>query len=808
MPPSENNQRRIAVVVNSLTGDELKAGNRDVSRIYSILTDQELGACSTDSPKPLHECKSRNELWDFIAPVIDNWHLTDQFIFYFSGHGTVRNGRYCLQIGPSSSGVLPFDSLMSDLDASGVQRAIIILDACHSGAVIQGSKNSNILSSMIINESIPKGIAIIASSRASQTSHEMPDGSASVFTDLLCRGIETGLEQECTFDGLISVDNIVSYISKKLKKDKKYSSFLQQPVFRIDKAERPIWLAKNKSGKAYENKTTCDKRNIRTPEELKILYEQTVHTEHPCFGSSLDDLDWSLIETYAEKVHEDKLNIQNREIFLSKLKFFSPLADNPTLHQSAVLCFATHPERMYSQAKSNFVLGDQASNSFERYEVTGPLSIQVRELIRRTTESLRRTASIADNGERVEKYEIDLDVIRELISNAVTHRDYRSNSVVKVTVNSDYIEIQNPGTFPDLLSWIELLECSDSPVSKPVNGAISQYLANLLVFEGIGRGFRIIYNYIAKHGKDSIKFKELPGPTTSVQILRPIIRDATKQVGIQGNSHIISGTGSIHINHYPTPPPPRQLPLLEACFLHREEELVWLNERLHPGAVVAVCGPGGMGKSALAAQAVHQLEPARFPDGIVFHSFYHQPKVETALQAICAAFQIEVKAGLESAVRQALSGRKALLILDGAEEADDLSALLKLRGACGVLITSRKTEDAPAELMQVRPLTEQQAEDVFRQYSGPVIDTASVQGICKLLGGWPVSLRIAGQYLSSTGENAADYLRWIEQEPFKELGSGQHQEENTALLLRRSVAQVSDDARLALSVAGCLASGP
>ncbi|RWX46711.1 Tetratricopeptide repeat-containing protein, partial [Candidatus Electrothrix aarhusensis] len=61
-------------------------------------------------------------------------------------------------------------------------------------------------------------------------------------------------------------------------------------------------------------------------------------------------------------------------------------------------------------------------------------------------------------------------------------------------------------------------------------------------------------------------------------------------------------------------------------------------------------------------------------------------------------------------------------------------------------------------------------------------------------------------YLHSTGEPALDYLRWLEQEPFKELGDGeQHQAENAALLLQRSVAQVGEDARLVLGLAGCLA---
>ncbi len=253
---------------------------------------------------------------------------------------------------------------------------------------------------------------------------------------------------------------------------------------------------------------------------------------------------------------------------------------------------------------------------------------------------------------------------------------------------------------------------------------------------------------------------------------------------------------------------PHDPPTPEPCFLHRETELVWLNERLHPGAVVAVCGPGGMGKSALAAQAVSKLEPARFPDGIVFHSFYHQASTETALQAICAAFQVEAKAGLETTLRTVLSGKQALLILDGTEEADDLPAVLRLRGACGVLITSRKNADAPDALLELKPLDEQPAEEVFLRYSGPVTDAASVAAICKLLHGWPVALRIAGRYLRSTKESAADYLRWLEKKPFKKLGDGQHKEDNIALLLGRSVAQVSADAVQALRLAGVLAFAP
>jgi tetratricopeptide (TPR) repeat protein len=146
--------------------------------------------------------------------------------------------------------------------------------------------------------------------------------------------------------------------------------------------------------------------------------------------------------------------------------------------------------------------------------------------------------------------------------------------------------------------------------------------------------------------------------------------------------------------------------------------------------------------------------------------------------------------------------------LDGAEEADDLPAILKLCGYCCVLITTKKRADAHGLRLDLAPLEERPAAEIFCACSGAAADDASVKGILKILGGWPVALRIAGRCLSGAGESAADCLRWLEKAPFKELGHGEHQEENAALLLRRSVDAVSEDARLALGLAGCLAFAP
>lgn len=140
-------------------------------------------------------------------------------------------------------------------------------------------------------------------------------------------------------------------------------------------------------------------------------------------------------------------------------------------------------------------------------------------------------------------------------------------------------------------------------------------------------------------------------------------------------------------------PVPLQKPLRAQHFTGRDLELARLLADLQPGKQLTLCGPGGMGKTALAAEAVWRLVPGdeppeRFPDGVIFHTFYHQPQAATALEAITRACGVEPRPTPRDAARMALAGRRALLILDGAEAADDLDAVLQVAGSCGVLIAT------------------------------------------------------------------------------------------------------------------------
>ncbi|MEW5989587.1 MAG: AAA family ATPase, partial [Chloroflexota bacterium] len=146
---------------------------------------------------------------------------------------------------------------------------------------------------------------------------------------------------------------------------------------------------------------------------------------------------------------------------------------------------------------------------------------------------------------------------------------------------------------------------------------------------------------------------------------------------------------------------PLQRPPQAPHFTGRQPELDWLLARLQPGRAVTLCGPGGVGKTALAAAALWSLAPdqsppERFPDGILFHSFYNQSQAALCLEHVARSLGEDPRPTPHEAAQRALSGRVALVVLDGAENADDLAAVLQLCGSGGVLITSRRRRDAQA----------------------------------------------------------------------------------------------------------------
>ncbi len=215
---------------------------------------------------------------------------------------------------------------------------------------------------------------------------------------------------------------------------------------------------------------------------------------------------------------------------------------------------------------------------------------------------------------------------------------------------------------------------------------------------------------------------------------------------------------------------PAQLPMGVRGFTGRGEELAQLDRilvsaALQPSAVVisALSGTAGVGKTALAVHWARHAQES-FPDGQLYvnlRGFGSGGSVLSPAEAVRGfldAFGVppaRVPAGLEAQTglyRSLLAGRRVLVVLDNARDAEQVRPLLPGAPGCLALVTSRRllTGLAVAEgahLLTVGLLTHGEARVLLtgRLGAGRVsAERAAVGEIVGRCAGLPLALAIVG----------------------------------------------------------------
>jgi tetratricopeptide (TPR) repeat protein len=258
-----------------------------------------------------------------------------------------------------------------------------------------------------------------------------------------------------------------------------------------------------------------------------------------------------------------------------------------------------------------------------------------------------------------------------------------------------------------------------------------------------------------------------------------------------------------------------EIPPRAEYFTGREKQIEKLIDALKPGKVVSITGPGGVGKTSVVSEALYRMTvdgtelPAAFPDGVITYSFYGRPDVNQAFEHIANYYGAELEYSPQETARRVLVGKKAVLVLDGTEEANNLNALLSVCSSCGVVITSRSRGDIHGTWNEMPVFSVIEASESLSAWGRDCIDQPeAMERICELVGRLPLAVRLAGKYLIEHGAYASEYLEWLESTPLSTLDMGKRRHESVPVLLDKSLMQVSDSAKAALDVCGLLALAP
>jgi tetratricopeptide (TPR) repeat protein len=208
----------------------------------------------------------------------------------------------------------------------------------------------------------------------------------------------------------------------------------------------------------------------------------------------------------------------------------------------------------------------------------------------------------------------------------------------------------------------------------------------------------------------------------------------------------------------------RQLPADLEDFVGRGAQLGAVLGALRPATggpvVVAVGGPAGIGKTALAIRVAH-LVAADHPDGQLFLRLGggSRPRpvsdVQTGLLRALGLDGSAVPAdpaARTALLRDRLAERRMLLVFDDAADDAHLRPLLPDRGPVTVLVTSRAllTGVAAAQRVILPPLAEGDAVRLLARAAGRADPRpAALRRVAAGCGGVPLALRVAGAALGA-----------------------------------------------------------
>jgi len=206
-------------------------------------------------------------------------------------------------------------------------------------------------------------------------------------------------------------------------------------------------------------------------EELERLFQQrgAFRLEvRGVSGSSVDDFDYRRLIDYFQRIRSQETpDIDNKNAWQNLLfntEFLIEEDDTTPATVAGLLLFCANPNRFLPQAGIDAVAYPEKEKDYaakERMAIRGPMTAlfgseglvenglveQAVEFTRRNTEV---SAILANGARREERWLYPEEAIREVIVNALVHRDYLlSGTTVELSIYEDRLEVVSPGRLPN-----------------------------------------------------------------------------------------------------------------------------------------------------------------------------------------------------------------------------------------------------------------------------------------------------------------------------------------------------------------------
>jgi len=242
-------------------------------------------------------------------------------------------------------------------------------------------------------------------------------------------------------------------------------------------------------------------------EELLRLFqasESLYYDESPVVQASLSDIDIEYFEQFIYEHLQIRIKPDETLNFLKNLHLLNE-KDKPTV--SGVLFFGKDPQRYMPNFRviCAYISGnDIAIAPSDRKEMNGKISGILNDVTRFFNLYLSEKHTIKGFESEIE-YEVPEVALREVMVNAIAHRDYTIEAPIRTIIFKDRIEVHSPGKLPNTVT-IESIKLGGSHVLR--NPTVYNLLLKMGLVTDLGSGVRRVIQLVKENSSKEVSFKE------------------------------------------------------------------------------------------------------------------------------------------------------------------------------------------------------------------------------------------------------------------------------------------------------------
>ncbi len=317
-----------------------------------------------------------------------------------------------------------------------------------------------------------------------------------------------GIEDDTNIAGVSDVDRLLELLPNKIADNLGIT-----PGVKVDEIKGKtiiiIEIFKSYAPISYHGKffvrSGSVTRELRGGELNHFLLNRYGRTwdEIPMDNFSINDIDEQTVDNFKILANDripGIINENNTEILLRKLNLY----EGDSLKRAAVLLFAKEPQKYFIQSHTKIGKFLSEVDIISSDFVEGNLFQQVELILTILKTKYLKSTIIFEGLQRKEKLEYPFEALKEIVVNALIHRDYSNTSNLQIKVYDNKISFTNGAFLPPEITIEKLKQSHASVPQNPLMASVF-YKAGLI--ENWGRGTINVVNDCIKYGLPEPEFR-------------------------------------------------------------------------------------------------------------------------------------------------------------------------------------------------------------------------------------------------------------------------------------------------------------